>query len=107
MHGSVSFDELSSAFVFLSFVSFLGDTRARRMLFQLAVGASLLVGMVFNDACTCHLCQMPTAYKCTTAQSYTAMPVQLQMILELFLVSNAAFISVELLLALFVYELGV
>ena len=51
------------------------------------------------DVCTCHLCQMPTAYRRTTALSYTAMPVDLQMILELFLVSNAA-VAFETLLEL-------
>ena len=39
---------LSSAFAFLSFASFLGDSRAWRTLFQLAVDASLFVGMAIQ-----------------------------------------------------------
>ena len=90
-----------SAFKFLSFASFLGDTRAFRTLFQFALGAPEHVHGTGHsiDVCSYHHCQMPTAYKCTTAPSYTTMPVHLQMILELFLVSNAA-VGLETLLEL-------
>ena len=57
-----------SACAFLSFASFLGDTRAWRTLFQLAVGASCS----WNGYSIKQPCQMPTAQHRT--QPYTAMP---------------------------------
>ena len=57
-----------SAFAFLSFASFLGDTRAWRTLFQLAVGASCS----WNGYSIKQPCQMPTAQPYTAVHSHAS-----------------------------------